>query len=844
VARSASPGQAALALAAAQRAQALGFPGVAVRLYHDLLDEFGPGRPDLTLALATALLDDERPAEADRVLRAWAGPRGSAWHLRAGLAAAAQRRFDVVRGELAAVRPEDLGAADRPWLFFLRGAAAAAAGDLRGASDGYQRARQAATTGLERARFLLADEEARLRIGTVSAEMLDQARQNMDNFRGTATGHDFAKSYAVMLNELGRKGEAVATLRRELASFQPSERDRADDGRLLLGLIGGAADGVGREALMQLLDDGSDRERQRAALQLLARASTTGAARASFRAELDRLIAAPKAHPIFEDLLLFRAAWALGDRPPDYTRAEADAHELLDRFPGSPLKSYAWGVLTASAWEQRRYRSAAADAASEQAETPAGERRAEAGVLRAEAAFRAGMLAGDPIDFRNAADAYAAALADRPAGVPAGDLMFQRVEAEMEAGSLATAERLLDGLAADPDFGATQRWRAEWNLARLLQIQGQTAAAYQRVNRLLAAPALAASLPAELRARMAWLQAQLSFDAGQYGQTLQLVAALRERLGGLPADLSSDIAGTAGLLEARADFELNREADGLQALETLRARYPHTDAAVYSYMIEAEHNARAEKVSTAQALLIQLAEKYPGSVYAPDALFQAALLAEQLGHPNDLAQANQLIEGMLALVRKYPGTDPRGDLVFRARLEQGNLLRRLNQFPQAQQTYELLRNDFPRHHDIVYALLALADCHDAQSANDSAQAESARALFEDLNDRVDAPVDVRVEAGYKLGLLLERRNDPARAEVVWWGDVIAPFLLVPARAAELGTGRYWMAKTLLDLGLLESKQGRLEEAKRAWRLVLETSLPFPKVAQSYLASLDAPAPKP
>jgi hypothetical protein len=80
--------------------------------------------------------------------------------------------------------------------------------------------------------------------------------------------------------------------------------------------------------------------------------------------------------------------------------------------------------------------------------------------------------------------------------------------------------------------------------------------------------------------------------------------------------------------------------------------------------------------------------------------------------------------------------------------------------------------------------------------------------------------------------------------VVWWGDVIAPFLLVPARAAELGTGRYWMAKTLLDLGVLESKQGRLEEAKRAWRLVLETNLPFPKVAQSYLASLDAPAPKP
>ena len=200
---------------------------------------------------------------------------------------------------------------------------------------------------------------------------------------------------------------------------------------------------------------------------------------------------------------------------------------------------------------------------------------------------------------------------------------------------------------------------------------------------------------------------------------------------------------------------------------------------------------------------------------------------------------------MVALVRRYPATDPNGNLVFYARLKQGDLLRKLNQFPQAQQAYELLRNDFPRHKDIVYALLALAECHGAQSASDPAHAESARAILEDLSDRVDAPVDVRVEAGFNLGFLLARRGDSDKAQAVWWRDVVTAFLLDPERAARLGsTGRYWMARTLLELGALDDKMGRLDEAKQAWGLILKAGLPGTKEAQERLTSLDAPLPAP
>ncbi len=419
--------------------------------------------------------------EAEKALESMAGPHGSAWHLRQGLAQAAQRKIDAARGELAAVRLEELDPSDRAWYFYLTGVTAGARGDLRAAGAAYQQGeREPGVTDLDRARFFLLEKQAQMRLGAVTEDMAGQAHRNAVQFQGTATGYDFERSYAVMLDELGRKGAAVDELQRDLLSLPSAERAQADDFHLLLGLVAGAADGPGRKALWQLLDTGSDPVRQRTALQLLGRASPRDPERASFRAEVDRLVAAPTPHPILADLLLFSATWALGDK--DYAAAERDARALQERFPGSTLLRYASGVLAGSAWEQLRYRTAAADAEQALRETPAGatEIRAELGVLRAEAWFRAG-------DFRSAADAYAAAVTERPDNVAAGDLMFQRVAAEIGAGSLETAQTVLDALSFNAAFDATNRWRAEWNPARALQLAGRTDAAYARVNRLLGA---------------------------------------------------------------------------------------------------------------------------------------------------------------------------------------------------------------------------------------------------------------------------------------------------------------------------------------------------------------------
>jgi len=841
-----SPGEFALAMVSAERAEDLGFPSTAATLYRSLLATTGADAGPLTLALASSLLDDGDILGAGRALDSYAGPRGAAWHLREGLVAAHLQRMDQARAELAATRPDELGAAERGWYFFLQAMLADAGSEPARAAALYQQAAAAAVSDLQRARFLLAEEQVRLRIGGVTEDQLAADRKNAEKFQNQKIGYGFTREYAIALNALGRRQQAVDVLQAALRNLPAEERSETDHFRLLLGLIAGPNSGIGRQELFDLVESGSDPDQQRIALQLLVRSSLSGAPRTELGERLDRLIAEPRPNPVLESLLLQRAQLGLGEARLGvnesaslYARAEDDANALLQKFPGSPLKAHAYAILAGSAWEQHRYRTAADFGFKAGAELPPGPIRAEFSILVAEAWFRAGIEGKDAGDFRSAADAYAAALRTRPEGVKPGNLMFQQVQSEIEAGSLTTAISVMDELAGDRAFDSEDRWEAEWNLARSLEVHGEAAAAYERVNRLLRA-APSGNLPSDLRARMAWLQARLSFDVSKPDETLRLVDAMSSATAGLPAALGTEITSTGELLRAQANFELGRDGAAEETLQKLRADFPRSDSAVYSYIVEADRYARQDKVIDAERLLTKLADDFPDSPYAPYALYQAALQAERLGTDANLKEAYKFLETLV--------TNPSyasSDLIFPSRMRQGDLLRELNQFPKAQQVYEFLVNNpaSAQSPDTILAQLALAECHNAQSANSPSHSDSAERMFQDLVDRVDAPADVRVEAGYNLGMILAR-TDRAKAQAVWWGDVVDAFLVKPGGPRDLGPkGRWWIARTLLDVGNLYEQEGRLEEAKRAWNLIIDSGLPGDALARDRLARFHLPPAK-
>ncbi len=843
------PGDAVTALATAQRALEMGFPSAAVDLFRRALAHpamQGDVRNHVVLAWVTALMDDGRLAEAEQALTEFKGPPTPGYHLKAGLIAAGNRKWDAARAAAAAIKEETLLNADVAWWHFLQGAVAfGTAPDIglgaAAASPHYERAVKALDDkpayATQRAHLLLAQQQMELLMGQnfANEKVVRDARQELEKNQGNSTGYRAVRNLAVAHHGLGQRDAAIGLLQQQLRGLPREERQVRDEWSLLLGMIADPSEGVGRVQLLSLVATGTDRAKQQAALVLLSRHSPDGRRRQELRSKLTELIQAPTRHPLLEELLLFRAQTALLDR--DNLAAEEDASLLVEQFPGSLLKKAALVVKTNSAWDAGRFRNATRFATEARAAHEPGEVHAQLGVLIAEAFFRTGLSSQETSDFRNAADAYAAALREVPPGVKAGALMFQRVESEIRAGRLDEAQSLLDSLAQDPRLDVTNRWHAESNLVRALQGNGKTQAAFDRVNRLLQTSA-GGGLSAELRVRMAWLQARLSYDIGDYPRTLALTEALLAPQEGIASELQKEITSNTLLLQAQANFALDqpeRNATAVQLLKTLRSEHPSSSAASYSYIAEATAEAKKGRFDNARRLLLELADadKQRNNAYVPYALYQAALYDAQI---EKYHEANINLE---RLVTDYP----RSELVFYARMTQGDVFRNRGDFGYAEAAYNAARKAFPQHKEIAAAELALADCHNFQAANDAGHRELASQGYLHLYETATAPIDRRIEAGFKYGLLLDGHGRSADAQAAWVG-LVAQFLGADDTVSSLSAaGRYFLSKTLAYLGDSYAKAGKLEQARQAYNRILTKQLPGTEEVRERLQRVQPGAPK-
>jgi TolA-binding protein len=348
-------------------------------------------------------------------------------------------------------------------------------------------------------------------------------------------------------------------------------------------------------------------------------------------------------------------------------------------------------------------------------------------------------------------------------------------------------------------------------------------------------------VPEDLRIRLLWLRAKLSFDNGKLEATLQqadeLLATLQKD-GAFDATLRTNVTSMTQLLKAQALLALNRDKEGLAVLEKLRADYRATPAAQYSYLIQAGYLTQRGDIAAAQGVLVSFVDNpdYKGSEYAPLALYEAALNLERLGLDRHLRDA---YEKMLErLIHDYP----QSDLVFYARLKQGDLLRRLNEISAARLIYEYLVNNYSGHPDVLLAQIALADTLFAQGANNMVNYESAITIYERLRDLESAPVDLRAEAGFKWAFAWSKRGQPDKAQAIFW-SVVDAFLLDPAKSAQLGAkGRYWVSRSLLEFAQIQEDAGRFDEAQRAYQLIVDYKLFGVAQAQAKLARFH-PAPK-
>jgi tetratricopeptide (TPR) repeat protein len=373
-------------------------------------------------------------------------------------------------------------------------------------------------------------------------------------------------------------------------------------------------------------------------------------------------------------------------------------------------------------------------------------------------------------------------------------------------------------------------------LVKTFQARGDIESAIGRLNRVLGPEEIATIEPA-LRLRFLWLRGELALAAGRPAEAMVFAENLETFIGGLPADAVPEadrrrVAGAARLLGVEALLGSRSGAEGREALEKLRADYPDSDAAHQSYLIEARQWAEQGDAEQAERVLMQLVEVAPGSEYTVQALYEAAVLAERRGSEADLQQATERLERLA----RHPAA---GELLFHARMRQGDILRKRDRIEAAREVYQSLRNEprFAGHPNRHAADVSFADTLLAQAQGAGGDAATAISLLERVFDLAEVPADLRMEAAAKLSAALVSRDRTERAEetflAAWTRFGRDPSLLGPS-------GRFWLGRMLLSWAEWQERRGRAAEARVLYERLAGLDIPGRSVAQARLQRIVLP----
>lgn len=816
-------------MVAADDAMVAGLPILAERFYRQIWqnERIATGiRRVAGLRLVSALIAQRNFDEATEVLGLLEDDGSEARALREALLAYQRGDDSDFQRILQQISGDDLDPLDLPWYQVLRGLQEQIRGDLD-AAEGFFDEAAGMAPGISPGRgFEMIITRGRILAGKVNAELASELQARVERYRGQRAGFPFVRQYAVVLDRLGKKSEALAVLREQLGVVTSDEQGERDRLWFLVGLIAGEQSAEGQTALRQVIESGSDRDTQRIALQLLARGTRLTDRTDSFLEFLQGLdFGDDPAGGLLDEVLLLKAQILLGSG--QFQSAGEVAERLIAEFPGSPLRGSAIRIQAYIALSQDppRYRTAADYLSRLRSETPAGEQRALLGVMVGDCYFL-------NADFVNAAGVYGSVLEEDPGAIDPGPVFQQLVLAEIRAGRLDQAREHLDQAGAQLEVDLASRWRAEWNFVMELDAIGQYAEAFRRIDRLLKGSG-GVAVPTELRLRLMWLEAFLSLKVGQSERTPEMATAILDLLNLVPQGALEDpqrvqIGGHTLLLKGQSLLQQEGKGEaGLAVLARLRETYPGSDSAVRSYLVEARYLMSITRTVDALQRFRELADQYPESPYAPVALYEAMVTIERRGDTNSYQQAGEIIR---QFTRRYPNHE----LAFYAQLVQADLHRRLGEFGAAQKVYENLIHSHPDHPDRIRAEIARADCLLAQASKDPVWLDDAAAALERLFDLPNVSPDLRVEAGNKWAVALAQQGNNERAREIHW-LVISRFLHDHSVGNALGeSGRYWMARSILDLARLFEQDRRFQDARQAYELILLYQLPGMAVARGKL----------
>jgi TolA-binding protein len=369
-----------------------------------------------------------------------------------------------------------------------------------------------------------------------------------------------------------------------------------------------------------------------------------------------------------------------------------------------------------------------------------------------------------------------------------------------------------------------------------MRLRQESFEAYERINSFVSLERLSLSL----QMKMLWLGSKLSYESGLYGETRTWV----DRLTAVLADVLEDVEDPEFVNQVESDALLtlaesllksDQIEEGLAILARVRNEFGGSESAERSYLVEARHLADQDLVVESSQLLNVLVTENPQSKFAPLALYEIALNAEKRGQGEYLNQALELLD---RIARDYPESD----LVYYARLKQGNLARRLNKFETAEVVYESLENTYRDRPDRYWAQISLADTLIARASEDPSKFEAGISRLELLMDLPNVPIELRVEAGYKIGTAWETQGEKLKAKAAYW-DLYDLFVLKEEGIQSLGKkGRYWLSRSMFELAEIFENESNLDTAVEFYEKIELLGLVGSELARARIEQLRGRSP--
>lgn len=822
----------------ASRALKSGLYELAERYAQDAWDASDPSEVDRRLALkliqVDAKLGQGEPERAEEILdqEQWRGRFAEKRRLRRVAIALANETLETLSRLLDGFDAARLDLGEKSWLQLANGWLTLQTGDAEGAVEQFDAAVQDAAAEspalAARIAYLAYRYRAEAEDETVSIEEL---RRAYEASRGLEAGFRYAQLLAVALFDEERNEEAMEVVNEALRELPEVYSNFKDEYLLLQLLLSGADSDLGQSAGRQLVLDGSTLPLQRIAMQHLISRSLDEDGRLgdALSETLDSVIAAQPIHPLSAEALYYRGVrnFRLGDDE----AVEDDAYLLLDAFPESPYRRGMMTLLASSSWQKQRFRTAASLLTQVRSQFPENLEVSTLSVLIADCYFRAGLASENAEDFANASEAYEVALDSAKDRTMASHVFFQLVLSRLNAGSIEMAKAILDD--EDQVGKAEERivWQAEWMLIKEMRERGRSNEAYERVEQYLNSD----DMRTGLQLRMLWLGSKLAYESGLYGDTRTWVERLNEVLDEsensdptFVAKIRSD--GMLTLAESLLALEGESETEGVDLLKKLREDYSGSESSERSYIVEARYLSDRDLVVEAGQLLTYLFDNFPDSRYAPLALYETALIAEKRGQGEYLTQAMDLLERIATM---YPDSE----LVYYARLKQGDLLRKLNRFGTAELVYELLENTYRDRPDRYLAQISLADTLVAQASEDPSKFEAGLSRLELLIDLPEVPLGLRVEAGYKLGNAWENQGEKLKAKGSYW-NLYDLLVVEEGRIQGLSEkARYWLSRAMFKLAEIFEDERELDRAIEFYQQIESLGLQGGAVARARIEQI-------